>query len=152
VDVFAPLLCNIIIGWIILLGIITTRGILQCYLALVFLVVVPLTSSIAFSIYGSRPRALLVSDSSPYNRLILVAGYMYITDWMAFYGESTIVNSLLNRPLEPKGPKMSSSVSTLLRIVLRILVLGQWALALREAATKNWNSYRISFWVAFIIF
>lgn len=140
-----------ITGWIILLGMITMSSILRCYLALTFLVVVPLTGSVIFSIYGSKPRGLLVSDSSSYNRLVLVAEHMNAMDWIVFYGESTIVNSLLNRPLEPKRPKTSSSVSSLLHIILRILILGQWALALAASATQNWSSFFISFWVAFCI-
>ena len=61
-----------IIGWTVLFIIITMSCILRCYLALAFLVIIPLTGSVVFSMYGSGPRRLLVSDSSSYNRLVLV--------------------------------------------------------------------------------
>jgi hypothetical protein len=38
------------------------------------------------------------------------------------------------------------------RLLLRLFILGQWGLALAAAATKNWNSYFICFWIAFSIF
>ena len=141
-----------IFGWIMLLGTITMSVILQFYLALAFLVIVPLTGSVVFLIHGSRPRGLLVEDDSPYNRLIATAEHMNATNWIVFYGESTIVNSLLNRPLEPRGLKMSGGFFGLLRMVLRILILGQWALALGAASIKDWNAYFISFWITFCIF
>ncbi len=141
-----------IFGWITLLGTITMSGILQCYLALAFLVIVPLTGSVVLLIHGSRPRRLLIEDDSPYNRLIVTAEHLNATNWIVFYGESTIVNSLLNRALEQRGPKMPGWFLGLLRMVLRILILGQWALALGAASIKDWNAYFISFWIAFCIF
>lgn len=140
------------IGWIMLLGMIVMSGILQCYLSLAFVMAVPVTGSIVFSLYGSTPRRLLVEKVSAYNRLIVAAEHMNTMDWIVFYGESTVVNSLLNRPLEPTGPQISRVVSVPLRMVLRILILGQWALVLGAAALKDWNSYFITFWIAFCIF
>jgi hypothetical protein len=140
------------IGWIMLLGTIVMSGILQCYLSLAFLVAVPVTGSVVFSLYGSTPRRLLVEKVSAYNRLIVVAEHMNTVDWIVFYGESTVVNSLLNRPLEPTGPQMSRAASVPLRMVLRILILGQWGLVLGAAALKDWNAYFITLWIAFCIF
>jgi hypothetical protein len=51
-----------------------------------------------------------------------------------------VFNSPLNRPLEPIGPQISQSASVLLRTMLRILILDQWALVLGAAALKDWNS------------
>jgi hypothetical protein len=147
-------LATSILGWITLLGMIAMCIILQTYLAMAFLLVVPLTGTVIFALYGSSPRGLLVTEpvsGKRYNRLILVAEHVNAADWIVFYGESTIVNSLLNRPLEPRGPRKSWSTSRILRLILRILILGQWAAALGAAATKDWNSYFICFWIAFCI-
>jgi hypothetical protein len=106
-------LATSILGWITLLGMIAMCIILQTYLAMAFLLVVPLTGTVIFALYGSSPRGLLVTEpvsGKRYNRLILVAEHVNAADWIVFYGESTIVNSLLNRPLEPRGPRKSWSV------------------------------------------
>jgi hypothetical protein len=77
---------------------------------------------------------------------------MNSADWLVIYGESTLVNSLLNCPLEPNGPSLSPGMAAAFRFLLRLLILGQWGLALGAAATKNWSSYFICFWIAFSIF
>ncbi|MCJ1290578.1 hypothetical protein MMC34_002118 [Xylographa carneopallida] len=139
-------------GWVMISCIITMSAILQCYISLSFLVVTILTGVVVFSIYGRRPRRLLVRDVSRYNRLIVVAEHMNATDWIVFYGESTIVNSLLNRPLKPNGPSMSPAAGRYLRMILSILIIGQWALVVAAASTQDWNAYFISFWIATCIF
>jgi hypothetical protein len=63
-------------------------GILQCYLSLAFAVIVPITGSVAFSLYGSIPRRLLVEKINVYNRLIVAAEHMNTVGWIVFYGES----------------------------------------------------------------
>jgi hypothetical protein len=55
---------------------------------------------------------------------------MNTVDWIVFYEESTVINSLLNRPLEPMSPQTSRIAPVPLRTVLRILILDQWALML----------------------
>ncbi|KAI1100206.1 hypothetical protein F4804DRAFT_319649 [Jackrogersella minutella] len=139
-------------GWTILLAMIVMSIILQTYLSLAFLILMPVTGGIVFILHGSNPRGLLVQKPTRWNRLILVAEHENTTDWIAFYGESTILNSLINRPLKPLSTVRQSTSNTFLRIVLRVLILGQWALALGAAATKNWNAYFITFWIAFCIF
>lgn len=83
-----------------MLGTVIMSGILQCYLSLMFLIVVPATGIVIFFLYGSTPR-LLDESGSGYNRLVVVAEHMNAADWTVFYGENTIINSFLNRPLEP---------------------------------------------------
>jgi hypothetical protein len=140
-------------GWTILFGCIAATVIFRFYIATAFLAVMPVTGLVVYAMYGSRPRRLLVNDASEFNRLILVSEHMNATDWTAVYGESTILNSLLNRPLEPAGRKVvSPAVLSLLRLLLRILILGQWAMAVGATATQNWNSYFITFWLVFCIF
>ena len=136
-----PYLAISIFRSITLLGTITMSGILQCYLALAFLVIVTITGGVVLLIHGCRPRRLLIEDDSPYNRLVVTAEHINATNWIIFYGESSIVMSLLNRALEPRGPKMSGGFFGLLRMVIRILILAQWVLILGAASTRDWNAY-----------
>ena len=140
-----------LMGWMTLLGMIIMSSVLQCYLSLGFLVVVPATGIVIFCLFGSTPRRLLVEDVSEYNRLLIVSEHITTMDWTVFYGESTLVNSLLNRPLEPIGLQLSTFAWVSLRMVLRILVLSQWCLVLGAAALKDWNAYFITFWIVFCI-
>ncbi|OTA68493.1 hypothetical protein K449DRAFT_429349 [Hypoxylon sp. EC38] len=139
-------------GWTILFAMIVMSIILQTYLSLAFLILMPVTGSVVFALYGTNPRRLLVDVPGNFNRLILVAEHENTMDWIVFYGENTIINSLLNRPLKPQGPTRQTSQAVVLRMVLRVLILGQWALAIGAAAVKDWNAYFITFWIAFCIF
>lgn len=146
-----------LLGWVILLGLVAAAGIFRLYLAAVFLVLMPITGLCVSRLYPGSPRKLLKSPrpNEPM-RMVVVTEHMNSADWIAFYGPSTVINSLLNTPLEPSSdtttPSASSSTITthfLLRTLLRVLVLGQWALAIGASATKDWNSFFISFWVLF---
>jgi hypothetical protein len=141
-----------ILGWIMLIGTIIISAFLQIWISFAFLLLVPVTGIAVSSLYGSRPRRLLVDKLSKFNRLIVVTEHMNSADWLVIYGESTIINSLLNRPLKPNGPSLSPALTVAFRFLLRIFILGQWGLALGAAATKNWNSYFICFWIFFSIF
>lgn len=139
-------------GWLILLAMIAMSVILRTYLSLAFLVLMPVTGGVVFALHGSNPRGLRVQTPTKWNRLILVAEHENTMDWIVFYGETTILNSLINRPLKPLGSAQVPASSILLRLLLRVLVLGQWALALGSAATKDWDAYFITFWISFCIF
>ncbi|KAI0906491.1 hypothetical protein F4823DRAFT_75919 [Ustulina deusta] len=139
-------------GWVVLLGMVVMSGILRTWLSLAFQVLMPITGVVVFMLHGSNPRCLLVEKPTRWNRLVLVAEHENTTDWVAFYGESTIVNSLLNRPLKPQGSVKRPLVTAGLRMILRVLILGQWAIALGAAAIKDWNAYFITFWISFCIF
>ncbi|KAF2180429.1 hypothetical protein K469DRAFT_753409 [Zopfia rhizophila CBS 207.26] len=138
-------------GWMVLIGAIFLNYILDCYLALAFLVAVPFTGSVVLFLHGSRPRRLLSEKGSRFNRLVVVAAHMNETNWKVFYGESSLVNSLLNLPLCPTKPRKSPAVYRYWRMILRILILSQWALALGAASTKDWNAYITSFWITICI-
>lgn len=140
------------IGWIMLLGMIILSGIFQCYLSIAFLILIPVTGTVLLCLYGSTPRRLLKNNESEYNRLIIVAKHMNAMDWTIYYGESTILNSLLNKPLEPVGSQISGFALASLRMALRILIVGQWGLVLGSAALKDWNAYFITFWIVICIF
>ncbi len=140
------------IGWVVWAAMITMSVILETYISLAFLVLMPMTGSVVVLLYGINPRRLLVNGASQFNRLILVTEHENAVDWTIFYGESTIVNSLLNRPLEPVGPKKHATHTAALRMILRVFIMGQWALALAAAATQDWNAYFICFWIWLCIF
>jgi hypothetical protein len=139
-------------GWIIFIGSIIMSGFFQCYLSLAFLLLTLATGIITFFLYGSTPRRLLNHNGSGFNRLIVVAEHMNSMDWTIFYGDSTVINSLLNRPLEPAGLHVSRSASIIFRMALRIFILGQWGLVLGAAALKDWNAYFITFWIVVCVF
>ncbi|KAL7936853.1 hypothetical protein V8C35DRAFT_293990 [Trichoderma chlorosporum] len=138
-------------GWLLLLGLITLSVLLNSWISLSFLLVIPVTGAVIFCLYGTKPRRLLVESESDYNRLVVVTEHMNSTDWFVIFGESTIVNSFLNRPLSPEGPSIATGMVLVLRNFLRVLILGQWGLALGAAATKRVDSYIICFWIAFSI-
>jgi hypothetical protein len=123
---------------------------LGCYLALAFMLVISLTGSVISIMYGGRPRRLRVEHGSQYNRLVVAALHMNETRWQVFYGESSVVNSLLNWPLRFEPNVWSTHWA--LRLALRALILGQWALALGASALKGWDAYFITFWIVFCIF
>ncbi|KAL6801456.1 hypothetical protein GGI42DRAFT_326421 [Trichoderma sp. SZMC 28013] len=139
-------------GWLLLIGLITLSVLLNSWISFYFLLVIPITGVVIFCLYGIKPRRFLVESESDYNRLVVVTEHMNSTDWFVIFGESTIVNSFLNRQLSPEGPSINTKMVRVLRHFLRILILGQWALALGSAATKRVDSYIICFWIAFSIF
>lgn len=91
--------CISIIGWIFISGLIVMEVILGCWTALSFYLVVIVTGILVKLAYGCAPRGLNNSRGSAYNRLVISAPHVNETDWQIFYGESAIVNALLNRPL-----------------------------------------------------
>ncbi|KAK6196688.1 hypothetical protein LQW54_011256 [Pestalotiopsis sp. IQ-011] len=93
---------------------------------------------------------LAVHLGSQYGRLVIVTKHTNEKNWQVFLGESTVVNALLNKPLEA-GSKESQH-SAMLGVTLQALVCAQWATAIGSAATKGWDAYAISFWVLFSIF
>ncbi len=138
------------IGWILLLGLFIVGAILECYISSAFLLIIPATGIVVFINRGGDPPTLRIFRGSEYNRLVVASLHMNETEWLAFYGETTIVNALLNLPLRVnKFPKANHWV---FNITLRLLILGQWTLAIGAAATQNWDSYFITFWILFWIF
>ena len=140
------------LGWTLLICTLIMSAFFRTWISFAFLLLIPVTGIVVYCLHGSQPRRLLVEKESSYVRLLVVTEHMNSAEWLIVYGESTLVNSLLNRPLEPNGPSLSPDMAVALRSLLRVIILGQWGLALAAAATKNWNSYFICFWIAFSIF
>ncbi|KAK4224279.1 hypothetical protein QBC38DRAFT_24757 [Podospora fimiseda] len=139
------------IGWIALIGCTIGTLLLSLHIAATFLLLMPVTGIFVHLIHGGRPRRLLVNSMSDYDRMVVVSEHSNSADWTVFYGESTLVNSFLNRPLEPtkRVQEASSFQLKVLMFILRLLILAQWAAAIAAAATKDWNSFFICFWVVF---
>ncbi|KAI0550633.1 hypothetical protein F4679DRAFT_199856 [Xylaria curta] len=139
-------------GWVIFAGLIALAVITRTWIALTFLIIVPLTGGVVYLVHGGQPRRLgaKADSGSRYNRLVVVTRHMNESRWQVYYGESSVVNSLLNWPLRSK-PLSSKHVRTWLRILLRILILGQWATAIGAAAVKDWNAYFITIWIVICI-
>ncbi|KAK2002784.1 hypothetical protein LX36DRAFT_651885 [Colletotrichum falcatum] len=157
-------------GWVLLAGLLAIGVLSESWLMTAFLVVVPLTGLVIRAIFGSSPRQLRISPPSDYNRLVVAASHMNETEWQVFYGESALVNSVLNWPLRSEhhshtreghgGSGGSGRVADLdgkswtgwcWRQALRVLVLAQWALAIGAATTKGWDAYGITFWIVLCI-
>ena len=112
----------------------------------------PGTGFLVLLIHGSKPRQLLVDKGTDHNRMVVVTENMNGNNWMVFCGESTIVNSFLNRPLWREKSAHSPAIRRLLRSLLRIFILSQWAMAVGAASLEEWNAFIISFWVLLCIF
>ncbi|KAI0907409.1 hypothetical protein F4823DRAFT_553607 [Ustulina deusta] len=140
-------------GWVILAGLIATAALARSWIALAFLIIMPLTGSVVYLVHGGRPRRLgaKADSGSRYNRLVVVTRHMNESQWQVYYGESSVVNSLLNWPLRSE-PLSSKRTRAWLRMLLRVLILGQWAAAIGAAAVKDWNAYLITIWIVICIF
>ncbi|KAJ2986839.1 hypothetical protein NUW58_g4840 [Xylaria curta] len=138
------------VGWSLLVGLLVATAILRCYIALTFLLVIPVTGAVVYVTRGGGQPTLKDTPGSNYNRLVVAALHMNEINWWAFYGETTMVNALLNLPLRVK--RFSVTNHWTLNIALRILVLGQWSSAIGAAATQRLDAYIITFWIVFCIF
>ncbi|KAJ4171715.1 hypothetical protein NW754_000294 [Fusarium falciforme] len=144
-------LATVVLGWSLLVGMLVMTAFFETWISFAFCWLIPVTGLVVFALHGNRPRKL-VDKQSDYVRLLLISEHMNSAEWIVVYGESSIVNSLVNRPLEPMGPSLSASATAVCRFLLRACIIGQWALVLAAAATKDWNAYFICIWVSLSIF
>lgn len=166
VPVLTPLRCRInhfllappfyiatyLIGWTFWISTLIVSGFFGLWICLAFVLLLPITGTVVSLLFGAQPRKLLVDKPSEYVRLIVIAEHMNTATWRVVLGESSIVNSLVNRPLEPNKPEPSSTRTAICRVLLRLCILGQWGLVLGASATKRWDAYVICLWIAFPIF
>ena len=137
------------IGWILWAGVTIVCFMSRLYIAGVYLLLMPLTGLLVSFTHGGKPRRLLDGRPSPFKRLVVTTGSLNGTNWQAFYGESNTLNSLLNKPLVRVA---ISSTSVPLRLLLRLLIAGQWALAVGSCALQDWNALVVSFWIGYCAF
>ncbi|OBS20450.1 hypothetical protein FPOA_06819 [Fusarium poae] len=141
-----------IVGWVLWVFTATASVFCGLWISFSFIVLLPITGTIVCLLFGYQPRKLLVDKKSEYVRLVVVTEHMNTSNWKIIMGESTIVNSLVNRPLERSGRHPPNTRTLILRNLLRICIVGQWAIALGASAMKYWDAYLICFWIAFPIF
>ncbi|KAK6064178.1 hypothetical protein SCUP515_11923 [Seiridium cupressi] len=108
-----------------------------------------MTGAVVALLYGGQPRKLAAHLGSQYTRMVIVTKHTNEKNWQVFMGESSVVNALLNKPLE-SGSKDAQHLTSL-QTLLQGLICAQWSTAIGSAATKNWDAYAISFWVLFCI-
>jgi hypothetical protein len=138
-----------VIGWILCVGLVACSGMMKCWLALIFLVVVVLTGWNVHQIHSAQPRKLGErAEPSKYNRLVITADHENASNWRAFYGRSHVVNSLLNWPIVSES---SQQPSRWLFLSLRTLILAQWITVVGAASMKGWDAYIIAFWILLCI-
>ncbi|KAL2760167.1 hypothetical protein ACRALDRAFT_1079007 [Sodiomyces alcalophilus JCM 7366] len=144
-------------GWVVWAGLVAFSIVSASWLLLTFLLLVTATGFVVSRLFPAGPRRLRVDRGSGYNRLVLSAQHMNATHWTIYYGESSVVNSLLNWPLRlERAPELrlvdgQEWQAVWLRRLLHMLILGQWAMTVGSAALKDWNAYGISFWIFFCI-
>lgn len=81
--------------------------------------------------------------------MVIAALHLNETEWLAFYGESVLANSLLNHPLQPG--RSHTKCKLIYNDALRVLILSQWALVIGAAALQAWDAYIVTFWILFCI-
>ncbi|MCJ1279353.1 hypothetical protein MMC21_007177 [Puttea exsequens] len=134
------------IGWVFWTGATMACFMSRLYIAGMYLLLMPLTGFLISFTHGGKPRRLLDERPSPFIRLVVATSSLNGTNWLAFYGESHTINSLLNKPLVRMA---NTSASWPLQLLLRVLIGGQWALAVGSCALQDWNALVVSFWIVF---
>lgn len=134
-------------GWVALCGTLAVSLICGLYIAVAYLVLLPLTGLVIHATHSGGHRRQL-SDKAPseFQRMVVCTSSWNGTHWWAFVGGSRTVNSLLNKPLLRVG---AAPVPRLWPLLLQVLIAGQWAVALASCALMDWNAVVVSFWFAF---
>jgi hypothetical protein len=136
------------VGWACWMGATIVSFMAGLYVAGVYLLLMPLTGLLVRVTHGGTPRHLLDERLSDFMRMVVATSSMNGSDWWAFYGGSYTVNSLLNKPLYRVSV---TPIPTVIKILLRVLIGGQWVLAVGSCALQDWNALVISIWLAFCV-
>jgi hypothetical protein len=128
-------------GWTCWIGLIVASFMGQLYIAVIYLVLMPSTCFVVGLTHGTKPRKPLIRESQPFPRLVIAAGSENSHYWYAFEGHKTLLNGLLNISLAPSQKLPYRPFGLYL---LRLLTLGQWAIALGSSATMGWDAFIIS--------
>ncbi len=134
-------------GWLALGGTLTVSFMCGLYLAVPYLILLPLTGLVVRATHGGRRRRLLDDRPSEHQRVVVCTSSFNGTHWWLFYGGSRTVNSLLNKPLFRAGH--NAGRARLYRYLLQALIAGQWAMAVGSCAWQDWNAIVVSAWLAF---
>ena len=134
------------VGWLCITGMAVTSILAGWYIATAYLVLMPFTGFIVQLTHGGSPRRLLDQPISPWPRLVVVTNSLNDFEWFAFYGRSSTLDSLLNKPIFKAS---STPAPNALRHLIRLLIAGQWILAVVASTQQDWNAGFISFWIFF---
>ena len=115
----------------------------RLYAASVYLLLMPLRRLVVSFTHAGKPWRLI--DERPI-RLKVATSSLNVTNWLAFYGESNALNSLLSKSLVCVA---TNSTSGSLRLLLQLLIAGQWALALGSCPLQDRNALIVSFRIGF---
>lgn len=106
------------VGWSLWVALLITCAISALYIAIGYLVLMPVTGFAIDLKFGGEARGLIELDepgNSP--RLGIATNSLNSADWWAFYGPKNAVNGLLNRPLlRAHPPRHQSLASWMIRI------------------------------------
>lgn len=137
-----------ILGWLCLAAAGITSLYARLYIAAAYLALMPLTGATIGFTHGNAPRQLLDTPLD-HARMVIATHSLNGTDWCAFYGESKLLNTLLNRPLCRVDARPAGRFP--LGLLLRLLIGGQWVLSVGSCALRDWNAIVIFAWLMFCI-
>ena len=136
-----------ILGWASWCGLVVLAIFSRLGFAAAYLLLMPICGLVIGYTHGGRGRVPIRRKRNPHDRLVVATDSVNACDWWAFYGDHNLVNPLLNMPLS--RPKHMRRQSPFFLWILRVLIIGQWALALGSCAFQGWDAIFISFWITF---
>jgi hypothetical protein len=137
------------LGRVLMALFITAAIVLEFFWGAAFLTTVCLTGLVVHLLHGRQHRRLVHDSPSGMDRMIIVSEHASTTSWKAFYGDSATLKSLLSLPLKPEPSHSSPGFRRVLRGVLQLLILTQWATAVGAATRRDWDSLFIFLWIVF---
>jgi len=131
-------------GWLLLAALVASCALAGLYVALIYLLLMPITGLVVKITHGGKRRDLVDNAANEHKRMVVCTSSFNATHWWIFLGSSRMVNSMLNKPLfrvgpVPRGPYWSW--------LLQLLIAGQRATALTSCALVDWNALVITFWI-----
>ena len=132
------------IGWVCWIVLVVSAAMAGLYHGLAYLLIMPMTGLVVRVTHGYMPRQLVKPDGSSLDRLVVASDSLNASEWWAFYGQGSLINSIVNKPI----CRATNSVeSKALGWLLRLLIAGQWYLVVSSCALQNWNAFFVSFWI-----
>ncbi|KAK2462363.1 hypothetical protein APHAL10511_005669 [Amanita phalloides] len=137
-------------GWAIWLAGIVLSMLCACPLTFGYLLALAVSGFFVKFVFGHRPRPLSAGNKGKFwRRSVVVAEHMNETEWTIFIGDSTIVDSLLNKPLLPAQPNTLRRVAffgqfSLLKLSLKFIVAAQWGLLIAASILQTWDALLIA--------
>ena len=137
------------IGWACWIVLVVFAAMAGLYHGLTYLLIMPMTGLVVRVTHGYRPRQLVKPDDSSLDRLVIASDSLNASEWWAFYGQSSLINSIVNKPICRATKSVESKA---LRWILRLLIAGQWYLVVSSCALQDWNAFFVSFWIVLCAF